>query len=114
MATLWLMWGTERAALPEGDTVLGRDSTAGILFDAPGVSRRHARIIVSEREATLEDLGSKNGTYLRGQRLSGPVKLADGDEFHLGPVKVTFRMVAGTTGTVTVEDCGSVRQQTNG
>src|SRR5205814_2235740 len=49
-------------ALPDGETVIGRDPDVRLSVDANSVSRRHARIVVSEAVAVLEDLGSKNGT----------------------------------------------------
>ena len=54
-------------------------------------SRHHARIRVSGTDAAIEDLGSKNGTYLRGERLAPPSPLTDGDEIRLGSVVVKFR-----------------------
>jgi pSer/pThr/pTyr-binding forkhead associated (FHA) protein len=57
------------------------------------VSRRHARIVVAGGQATLEDLGSKNGTFLRGKRLTSPAVLSDGDEILLGRVPMTFRVL---------------------
>jgi pSer/pThr/pTyr-binding forkhead associated (FHA) protein len=61
-------------------------------MDSPTVSRRHASIRVSAQGATIEDLGSHNGTYLRGERVTKPVPLRDGDEIHLGSVIVTLRI----------------------
>jgi DNA-binding winged helix-turn-helix (wHTH) protein len=80
-------------ALREGENVLGRLDDGMAWFDSPTVSRRHARIVVLEGKATLEDLGSKNGTFLRGKRLSSPSGLSDGDEILLGRVRVTFRVL---------------------
>jgi pSer/pThr/pTyr-binding forkhead associated (FHA) protein len=56
------------------------------------VSRRHARIVVSGDRALVEDLGSKNGTHVRGERITTPADLVDGDEIRIGSVVVTFRM----------------------
>jgi DNA-binding winged helix-turn-helix (wHTH) protein len=99
-----VVWGRRVLPLVEGDNVLGRDEDAAVRIDVPGVSRRHALIHVRGREGTLEDLGSKNGTYLRGQRLGGPGTpgaLEDGDVFVLGEVTLVFRsgVVAGSTAT---------------
>ena len=77
--------------LAEGDNVLGRGSESILWIDHETVSRRHARIRVDEGKATLEDLGSKNGTFLRGERIEGPAELRDGDEFRLGDVPLRFR-----------------------
>ena len=79
-----VVWGPRVLPLVEGDNVLGRDEAVSLRIDAPGISRRHALIRVRSGEATLEDLDSKNGTYLRGLRLAGPVDLRDGEVFLLG------------------------------
>jgi pSer/pThr/pTyr-binding forkhead associated (FHA) protein len=81
-------------ALHEGENLLGREEDAVLWIDAPTVSRRHARIVVTEGTAVLEDLGSKNGTRLKGVKLTAPVTLADGDEIWLGQVPLTFRVLA--------------------
>lgn len=80
-------------ALREGENVLGRVDEGVGWFESPTVSRRHARILVSGGQATLEDLGSKNGTFLRGKRLTSPAPLSDGDEILLGHVPMTFRVL---------------------
>ena len=77
--------------LLEGPNIIGRAPDATILCDAKGVSRHHARILVSNGEATLEDLGSKNGTYLRRERITS-ARLSDGDQIQLGTASLTFRV----------------------
>jgi len=96
-----LVWGRRTLPLVEADNVLGRDEEAGVRIDAPGISRRHALIRVRGGEATIEDLGSKNGTQLRGGRVVGPVALADGDVLVLGDVALHFRSgpLVGATAT---------------
>jgi pSer/pThr/pTyr-binding forkhead associated (FHA) protein len=94
----------ERRALPliEGENLLGRGEEVGLRIDVPGVSRCHARIAVQAGRWTLEDLGSKNGTFLRDQRLEAPALLEDGDELRLGrSVLLVFRArpAPGTTNT---------------
>lgn len=100
----WLVWETRQIALSEGETILGRAPDAGIWIDAPGVSRHHARIRLGASGAAVEDLGSKNGTYVRGQRITDPMLLADGDQIRLGSIVVTFRVPppAGSTETTDV------------
>jgi len=80
-------------ALREGENILGRVDEGVAWFESPTVSRRHARILVADGRATLEDLGSKNGTFVRGQRLTSPTTLSDGDEILLGHVRMTFRVL---------------------
>ena len=91
----------EAFTLTQGENLLGRDPGVSVSIDSPGVSRHHARIVVSGVSATLEDLGSKNGTYLRDERLTRPATLADGDTFRLGRLRLVFRMVSGAGSTRT-------------
>ena len=88
----WLVWEARQVALNDGENILGRAPDAAVWIDALGVSRQHARIVVSGPEATVEDLGSKNGTFVRGQRVKAPHRLADGDQIRLGSVIITFRI----------------------
>src|SRR5262249_12352094 len=68
----WVVVGARRVLLPEGDHLIGRDAAAAIVLDVAGVSRRHAQIVIAHREATLEDLGSKNGTTIANSAITGP------------------------------------------
>jgi DNA-binding winged helix-turn-helix (wHTH) protein len=96
----WVIWGNKSIAVGDGETVLGRALDATIRFDVPGVSRRHARIIVADANVSVEDLGSQNGTYVRGEKISGRTTLEDGDELRLGPVAVFIRLVSPDNSTV--------------
>jgi pSer/pThr/pTyr-binding forkhead associated (FHA) protein len=71
-------------------------------IDDNSVSRRHARIVVNGEEAVLEDLGSKNGTLLRGERVESPVTLVDEDLITIGPASISFRVLQQTGSTATV------------
>lgn len=97
----WLVWESARVALSQGENILGRAPDAGVWIDAGGVSRHHARIVVNDG-ATVEDLGSKNGTFVCGRRVTTPQLLTDGDQIRLGSVVVTFRLppAVGATSTV--------------
>jgi len=86
----WIEWGTRRFPLVEGIHTVGRDPDVEVRLDAATVSRRHARIIVTTEGIGLEDLGSKNGTFLADERLTSPAALADGDEIRFGSVQVSF------------------------
>jgi DNA-binding winged helix-turn-helix (wHTH) protein len=100
----WIEWGTKRFPLYPGEHVVGRDADVEIRLDASTVSRRHARLIVTERGTVLEDFGSKNGTYRGSDRVTEPIHLADGDEIRIGSQLVTFRMrTMGSTDTQTAE-----------
>ena len=96
----WVIWGNRSIAVGEGETILGRALDATIRFDVPGVSRRHARISVEGANVSVEDLGSQNGTYVRGEKISGHAALGDGDELRLGPVSVLVRLVSPDTSTL--------------
>ena len=87
----WLVVDGRRCALVDRETVIGRDPAAAVHLDAAGVSRRHARIVVEGSVALLEDLGSKNGTALRGELITKPTELRDGDEIRVGPVALSYR-----------------------
>ena len=87
-----LIWNRREIELSEGENVLGRDHGAVAWIDSPTVSRRHARIVVSDEQAVLEDLGSRNGTWVRGRRVTGRLRLADLDELKLGSVVMVFRV----------------------
>ena len=76
----------------EGELILGREhSTADLVIEDPSVSRRHARVLPQGRAVIVEDLGSSNGTYVNGDRISGPVELDTGDELQLGDTLVGLR-----------------------
>jgi pSer/pThr/pTyr-binding forkhead associated (FHA) protein len=87
--------------LGRGASVLGRAEDAAVCIDRPGISRRHARIVISGDEATIEDLGSKNGTFRGEDRLSGPVALAEGDVIRLGRMVLVFRWAPSSVSTRT-------------
>ena len=88
----WLEWGTQRFPLSRGENVVGRDPDVGVRIDATTISRRHARIVVTDDGVTLEDAGSKNGTFREHERVTSPVTIADGDAIHFGSLLVTFRV----------------------
>jgi DNA-binding winged helix-turn-helix (wHTH) protein len=96
-----LIWGNREIALSPGENRLGRDEAATVWIDDALVSRRHARIVIDETGAVLEDLGSKNGTYLRGNRIHAPTKLADEDPVTIGPASMIFRVSKQTASTAT-------------
>lgn len=98
----WLIWSSRQIPVTEGEHILGRAPDASVWIDAPGISRHHARLVLESHQATVEDLGSKNGTYVGDQRVTSPRRLVDGDQIRLGPVVITFRIppVVGATDTV--------------
>ena len=81
--------------------MLGRDPDVEIYLNSPGVSRRHALIKIAAGRATIEDLGSKNGTFVGDQRVDGARSLGDGDIITVGSVKLTLRVLQAPTSTET-------------
>jgi DNA-binding winged helix-turn-helix (wHTH) protein len=98
----WLVVGSRRLALTEGLNVIGRASTAAVLLNVGGVSRWHAQIVVGQFGATLEDLGSKNGTKIADRAITGRVSLHDGDQIYIGPVLIIYHASASGISTETV------------
>jgi len=86
-----LIWGERQIQLLPGENLVGRDADARVAIDLGRVSRRHARIVVSGERVVLEDLASKNGTFVGGRRVADPVDLQDGDEIGVGPAVLVFR-----------------------
>jgi len=99
-AAAFVIFRGRHLPLREGVNILGRDGTADVLIDDSTVSRKHATIEISARSVTLEDLDSKNGTFVGGVRLDAPAQLRDGDTFVLGDASIRFRQSA-TGSTVT-------------
>ena len=87
-------------ALAEGSHTVGRDPAAALWIDSALVSRRHARIVVLDGHVTIEDLGSRNGTFVNGERLTSAGPLKDGDEIRLGSISLSVRISSGGTRTM--------------
>ena len=73
--------------------VVGRDEGADVLIDNPSVSRRHAEIRLTDDGWVVEDLGSSNGTFLKGAKIQGAQSIGLGDEIGLGKFSIVFRRV---------------------
>lgn len=82
-AAIRIRAGSRDYDLIDGENIIGRDVQARVRLNAPGISRQHARITVSGGRATIEDLGSKNGTFLDGSRVEAPRELRHGSEIRL-------------------------------
>lgn len=93
--TVWLENSEGRRWLVGAACSLGRSATNDVVVDDGKVSRRHALIHKQdETEYWVIDLGSGNGTYLNGRRVTQPTKLNGGDELALGEHTLTFRHIA--------------------
>ena len=96
-ARCWLVWNDRRFVLGAGEHFIGRDPVSAVWLDASGVSRSHAciRIDGDGHRASIEDLGSTNGTLLRGAPISARVALGDGDIIQIGAAELVFRAWPG-------------------
>jgi len=87
-----LVGETGEYPLRDGANLIGRDEQAAVRLDFTTVSRHHARLLVTEDGAWLEDLHSKNGTFVRDVKVCAAVMLSDGDRIRVGSsVLLTFK-----------------------
>lgn len=85
-----IRWGSQLVPLAAGENVIGRSADGLITLPSTKVSRRHARIVVSNGRVILEDLGSRNGTYVGDRRIDSAVELNNGDRIGIGPALLIF------------------------
>jgi DNA-binding winged helix-turn-helix (wHTH) protein len=90
---IWVMGEDLEAVLEQGENIIGRAPDAHLRIPSPKISRRHARIVVDGDTVVVEDLGSKNGTFVGDTPVNGPTPLAHGDEIRLGQLVSTLRVV---------------------
>jgi hypothetical protein len=87
-----------RWTLTNDEMTIGRGNDADIVLPERQVSRYHSKILYHDGRYLLEDLGSKNGTFLNGQQVTGTVPIQDGDEIQIA---LCVRMLfVGTDATV--------------
>lgn len=91
----------ETFILHEGENLVGRSPEAVVVLDLPSISRHHAVIRVSTDSSEVEDLKSKNGTFVRGERVGRVRELLDGDAIQFGSICGIFRGVAVGATTAT-------------
>jgi DNA-binding winged helix-turn-helix (wHTH) protein len=91
-----LEMGDNSIALAEGENVIGRE-----LLGTPDASRHHARIDVEGSQISIEDLASKNGTFLNGERIQKRMPLHDGDQIVFGRTRAIVRMIDAAAPTMT-------------
>ena len=85
-----LVWGTQELELCQGENLVGRETEASVWIRHPSVSREHARLDVAGDLAEIADLGSKNGTFVGGEPVTGRVRLRSGDEVRVGTVTLRY------------------------
>jgi len=98
-------------SLSGGELTIGRTPGNDIVIDNVGVSRRHAVIRVQGGKAFLEDLGSANGTFVRGQKIER-YDLQDGDEIAIVKHRLVYRIPKGTEAPSRVEPIPDPGQRT--
>src|SRR5262245_26161915 len=103
-----LRWREREFPLVEGPNLIGRGPNCQVRITSTRVSRQHSRIVVAAARATIEDLGSKNGTHVKGRRVSEPTSLRDGEEILLGHEAVRFVAASAESSTET-EQVSSIR-----
>lgn len=101
--SLRLLLGDRIFELEQGRNLVGREDDCLIIIDSPEISRHHAVIEVSGDRVTIEDLGSKNGTFVGGEPVESPRVLEDRAEIGLGRTMMRFRNVARKGTTVSAE-----------
>lgn len=81
---LRLKLGFRTLLLSPGTITIGRKHTCDFVLDDPQTSREHARVIVGEQSAAIQDLSSGNGVLVNGRRIQGLQRLAVGDRIQIG------------------------------
>jgi DNA-binding winged helix-turn-helix (wHTH) protein len=96
-----ILLGDDEIPLRSGENGIGRDPRDTIVIHSPDVSRHHARLIVTGSTILLEDLGSKNGTYIGTRPVTAPVDVAPGDEILIGTIRLRLVQVDALAPTAT-------------
>ena len=96
-----LVWVEGQMTLCDGEYTIGRDPDVELFFDSANVSRRHAVIRINGCDARVEDLGSKNGTFVGDSRIDGATSLSAGDTIRIGPIILTLKSVRAARSTKT-------------
>jgi DNA-binding winged helix-turn-helix (wHTH) protein len=106
----WIMVDGRQIQLFEGENIIGRDLAAQVFLDSVRVSRQHARVVIHDGAAEIEDVGSRNGTSLRGAKIASHTRipLEDGDEISIGGFTLKFRRPSEPVETV--EDTVTTRK----
>jgi DNA-binding winged helix-turn-helix (wHTH) protein len=94
--------GSREIPLAEGENLIGRDPDCRIVINSPDVSRHHARIIVTGNAVAVEDLCSKNGTFVGTTRAAGLTTIAEGDDLVIGRTRLLVRAARELSPTATV------------
>lgn len=109
MARYRLRFLLQEVDVHRGVTLIGRSPECQVTIEDPLVSRQHARIVIDESGAVVEDLKSRNGVKLNGQPLRGPTKIKDGDRLRIGTQELVFCELAEGSGPVVAKTTGFLR-----
>jgi DNA-binding winged helix-turn-helix (wHTH) protein len=100
LSRTYLLYGDDiRVSLSRAEAIIGRHPGCDVWIDSADVSRQHARISIRPEGILVEDLGSKNGTWIGGKQISEPTELHDGDRLRVGDVTLRFRAPTGNEST---------------
>jgi DNA-binding winged helix-turn-helix (wHTH) protein len=106
-----ILWrGASHGVPATGDAIIGRDRDAAIHIEADSVSRHHARLHVAGRDVLIEDLGSKNGTWIAGERIRDAMPLTDGMSFRVGSETLRFERAPDSHTTRTMTAAGPAEE----
>ena len=105
-ARCWLVWRERSFVLAAAETLIGRDPLCAVWIDVPGISRRHARVRLTQEAGTapaavIEDLGSTNGTFVGRKPVGEPVAVENDDVIKVGSVDLRLRLWAADAGDKT-------------
>lgn len=101
-AVVSVRWNAQSVLLPLGAHLMGRRPDCGVSIDDPSVSRVHARLEITRDLLRIEDLRSKNGTFVEGRRITAPTELLNRCEIVIGEVSVQLaRLDSGDASTQT-------------
>jgi ABC-type multidrug transport system ATPase subunit len=92
-------------ALEGDEIIIGREPSSTLQIDSPGVSRNHARLTFQDKKYQIEDLGSSNGTFVNGARISKPWPLKNGDIISLGKmIQLEYQAALRPVSATMIED----------
>ena len=81
--------------LKKAKFVIGRASGCSLRAGSDAISRRHTEITLTRSSVTIADLGSRNGTFVNGERISKPTPIKSGDEVRIGPLRFELVVAHG-------------------
>ena len=87
----WLSWNDKTFPLREGENIVGRHPSSAVWIDGTSVSRIHARIVARPGQVSVEDQGSRNGTFVNGKKIARPHVLVNGTTVTFGSETTVFR-----------------------